>query len=616
MVELVNETQIKKNFNIETIPVYILYFLICFTYPVLFVVPPPYLSDLSKLLCVDELIIILLCLSALVLKWKDLSLLLKNNIYLQTIYFFLPLSLHSGGFITVRWVIIPLFAIVYYDTLKKTFPYFLTFLWGVNLLHSIFIYAHNIEFYGLACNRNWHACFLLVTTPFVVTVLYDKLKKCFSAKSAKIVSLLPVVITIPILIKCQSRGAVLSLCISSLVILYILFSDKYKKIMRISILAIALIAVVFFGKHLKEHFHQMDMADIRIPLWESTINLIKDNVFGVGEASFESKLCPYMTEDYFLRKHVAPRSIHPHNHILYFWGCYGIIALFMWGLFNMYAMRPFFTKKKVSSDKLLLLFSFLCLFIHGNLDLVLFVWPTNYIFLIVLGLLIHSNLDISKDELCEHSKKSIYCKLISIIFACIAIFFIQQNLRSSHYRICANIAEKEKNFEQALFYYNKSIKIKQVPLTIYKAAQVAFNLNKYQLTIDYLKLLQTTPKYTIANSNYLLATSYCMIRQEEKALPYFIANVAKYKLSIKGWYLLFKVQKHLKKYDDAKYSLQKIYYCMKRHNIKFKHLPALLLDNSENYDIRPYNLLNKKIETEQYKDIYNGLIKEFNEIEK
>ncbi len=630
---------LKQEINYNQYSVYIYLFLICLTYPVLFFVPPPYLPEYSKLLCVNDAVLVTYAISALCFKISEIYLILRKNkvltvltsiLILIPVYHYLINSNYTIEYLftSLRWGILSLFVIVYYDSFKKIFPYFLSFLWIVNLLHSLSLYLHNIEFYGLACNRNWHASFLIVTTPCVSFILFNKLKYIHQntvfAKYAKLLSLLPIIITVPILIGCKSRGAILSLCIASLVILYIKLSSKYRKIMRISILGGFLILFVFFNSILRQEFHKIDMTDIRIPLWKSTISLIQDNILiGTGEPSFESKLTPHLIEDFFLRHHAAPRSINPHNNLLYIFACYGIISLFAWLIFNFYALKSFFTNKSISYDKLLYLFVFICLFIHGNLDLILFKWPTNYLFFITLGLLVYDALHIPKQEELNNVNQTLqnnkifnplFFTLLSIPFCCISIFFIQQNLRSSQYRIYANIAEKNKDFAKTLSHYDKSIQVKKVPLTIYKTANFAFQTGNYPLTIKYLKLLETTPKYNIAYSNELFGTTYCMMRQEQKALPYFRANVAKFKLSIKSWYFLFKVQKYLKKYKEAYISLQNIHYSMRLHNLKFEHLPALLLDNSETYDIHPYKLLKKKVDNNQYKDIYKGLIKEFNEI--
>ena len=79
--------------------------------------------------------------------------------------------------------------------------------------------------------------------------------------------------------------------------------------------------------------------DVRIPLWEGTLNLIQDYPYiGTGAARFESIFASYRPLDYFMKPNNAVRSNHPHNTLLYIAAAFGIPALILWCILWLYPM--------------------------------------------------------------------------------------------------------------------------------------------------------------------------------------------------------------------------------------------------------------------------------------
>ena len=195
----------------------------------------------------------------------------QNKIFFTAFCLFLLLILFQSYiyhfnldqiFFSFQWIFILLFAVLYSEPLKKYFDYYVILFLIFNLLYlfiPFFIYGNitNIEYSGLAGNRNWNASITIVCLVFSINLLiknfntlrlsdkYSKIRKAF----IYICSVVLISCSIFILINCHSRSAYFSLILSCIFFLILHFRFfSVRKLVYSSLFLLLLLTFFIYQK--------------------------------------------------------------------------------------------------------------------------------------------------------------------------------------------------------------------------------------------------------------------------------------------------------------------------------------------------------------------------------
>lgn len=291
-------------------------------------------------------------------------------------------TLESLG-LNLAFLTIPLFAALNRKEMREKLPVFFALLWTLDILLTLGQHLAGKPLGGIPGNWNWNAALILVTTPFAL--LFPARK--FKGNRKLLIPLLglPVLLSAALFCACGSRAA-LGLLGAGYAALLIHWTGTKRKILLYLPLALLLAGAVHLstaGSAFPETFLR---NEIRPAIWESTLALIADHPLGVGAESFELRFAPYRTAEYFLHRHMAWRTIHPHNELLNIAACLGIPALLAWIFLTVKGAALFLRRWKFErTEEKLFFLAFLALLIHGMLDLTFFAWPLDVFALLLTG---------------------------------------------------------------------------------------------------------------------------------------------------------------------------------------------------------------------------------------
>ena len=582
------------------------------------------------------------------IKKNNFLLFLKKDLFL-TIFLFSTISIiHFCAYETYRlndfgfsliWVTIPLLVFINSNIFKKILPYYLLFLWLLDLSHSFFQGSEKV---GIAGNRNWHAIFLIVliiSSIYLIKIIinYKFLRKARIYLYLKIfiLSIFAVLwsYSFYIIHLCRSRGAILSIILSLFLLSVIYIKSKFttdrntqeksklflnnKRIYFLTFSFIFLIiAVALFYKlnsstnldksqtfenkislHTNKTYMQIEEAfneDVRIPLWAGTLNLIINNaLLGVGATKFESSFAQYRPISYFLKPNTATRTNHPHNVILYILSCYGIPGFVFWAILCIYPMiYCFFKFNYLDLIEKLSFFAYFCLFISSCFDLTLYIWPTLFIALLFLGILWNATWRYENNDIIK-SNNNLFLKLLfytagfSVLISCLINVYSETvgsyNVRSGFYYETQN----KKNI--AMNYYQKGLSYTKPNRFVYKAALIALNhMQNPTLALKLFSYYKFLPTNNYAHNNAFIALCLMQKGQFKAAIPYLYKEVINYPISTGAWYRLYFTQNSLGQKKLAQFSYKNMLTTLKYKNLP-KSALKLLLSNPD-YDKHPHKI--------------------------
>lgn len=292
-------------------------------------------------------------------------------------------TLESLG-LNLAFLTIPLFAALNRNEMREKLPVFFALLWTLDILLTLGQHLAGKPLGGIPGNWNWNAALILVTTPFAL--LFPARK--FKGTRKLLIPLLgiPVLLSAALFCLCGSRAAALGLLGAGYTALLMHWTGTKRKILLYLPLALLLAGAVHLstaGSAFPETFLR---NEIRPAIWESTLALIADHPLGVGAESFELRFAPYRTAEYLLHRHMAWRTIHPHNELLNIAACLGIPALLAWIFLTVKGAALFLRRWKFErTEEKLFFLAFLALLIHGMLDLTFFAWPLDIFALLLTG---------------------------------------------------------------------------------------------------------------------------------------------------------------------------------------------------------------------------------------
>ena len=559
-------------------------------------------------------------------------------------FFIFDKSSFNNFFFSIFWISVPLLIYLFSNIAVKYIPIYIYILWVLDLLISFYTPGEKV---GITGNRNWHAIFLIVALLFSIyltcrIIKYLKIRRRHYFSISALIACICLITAILacytayLFYMCDSRAATLAGIIMLLIFLYLVFIDslkvKLKKLklryylLSCSVLIISIIVIILFSIHYSrisetpkslQGPHALLYSvkstlndDVRIPLWEGSLNLIKDYPFiGTSPARFESVFASYRPLEYFTKPNNAVRSNHPHNTLLYIAASFGLPALILWFFLWIYPMiYCFISYAKLTVLMRITLFAYFCLFFHGLLDLVLFHWPTIYLAAIFLGLLWNETWrqkaedcrqvvgDCSLPEKAAESAcrdtwhVSNRLKILMYVTASLILAFtlynVYSNAWSAYFFGTGDYYAKNKKDERALFQYQKGLAYKKEPKYIYKAGMLSItSLKNPELALHFFSYFNKISTYDYAHKNGFIALSLVKLGKNNLTLPYLMKEVINYPLSVGAWFRLSLIQKQLKMDKAADFSLRNM-----RYALSAKELPPNALEliiKNPKYDSHP-----------------------------
>ena len=513
------------------------------------------------------------------------------TLLLIAIYHFTSIPLYNmeSFFAECIWLTVPLFAAVYYRELIRFVPIGFLILWGFNFFVALreIIFLQLLR--GVTGNWNWQACLLTLTTPVIVFWLWRSGRKWLQD-----IALLILAISTLLFLASNSRGAVLALVIVSALFIFC----KYHRLLprRIINRGIVLITGCFLLVSLIVLFDAVKLpaGGVRGYLWRGGLALISDYpVAGVGTQMYENNFTKYIPREYYLEHFAASRNTHPHNHILYIAGAFGLLGLFAWLGLLFFPVVNAASRLRRHFHWLpgCLLFSFLIMLIHSMLDLTFFAWPTNIIGLLILGLL--WGMLIRREYL---KRLPMVC---SVLGWGIAAFLLGAVCTISYREFRANVPCRNgmvylqmQSPANALNCFNESIAVRPDKTSVYRAARVALYDNKKpQLSIKYLNIMPLLGADNYLHTNEMTGKCLWLNGNPVKARDYFYREVEVYPLAVRGWFYVAQIERNLGNQSAAAKAEKMLLEVLKLKGLTPRYIPLLL--KNEYWDLNP-----KKIPSE------------------
>lgn len=302
--------------------------------------------------------------------------------------------LHFGE--SLIWIFLPCCVSVFFAAFRHSLGYFLAVLGFFNLVHCVLVPRTGGWIWGMTGNINFTSALIVITLPFLILYSLRLLKR--SHKIPRLLTFVPagvfLICGLKILWECASRGTLLALLFTALLFLFFRLNDFYRRCLLYGILLLGIIAVLLFLRFGVDPLSRMLADEDRPFMYSGTLRMIADHpVFGVGGVSFENEFIPYKPQDYFFTRHVAERINHPHNEILFLMSSFGIAGFLALAVLIFYPLWVFFRRmmrqETLELEWKLYFFIFIYLLVHAQFDMIFFVWPTNVLALMILGLLWH-----------------------------------------------------------------------------------------------------------------------------------------------------------------------------------------------------------------------------------
>lgn len=575
-------------------------FFILFSFPLMLISPSnsgthPSMFNLFKLETISALCLMLFFLSlaaeiVVIKKYNYCFLFSASLLFIIPLYHFLTNQAYSFSDLcfSLFWISCPLTVFIFADIIKKWLTAYLSLFWTINIF---IVFFRGGTIIGLSGNQNWHAAFLLATTPFVVYSSYLFLCRLGLNKAAiLLLSAIPALIGVYILSKCDSRGAWLALAIMA-IFLFKLCCPALKNIpwLRIFIygLIILTLLVFLFGDKLAN----IIFIDVRPSLWFGAAKLTLAHPFiGVGAPEFESSYAPFRGINYFLRSgYYAVRSSHPHNQILYISCCFGILGAIAW--FYLWIWPVFVGCYKFLSFKLttkICFISYIMLLVHSMFDLIFSVWPTVFFSGLFLGILwkecnmITSGNDekINTETPCSYKFKTFNKTFFLALSASLLIYIIADIciniIFSTHIRKSWTDLSSGRTYA-SLPSAEKAFKHRKDPIEIYHSGIIAWNtFDDHLLAIHYFDMLKDTPCPVIAHSNAYIAAYAIKLGRYCEALDYINKESINFPISIVNLYNKLLVENKLGLRQEAETTKKKLYISLKYKGLTESDIPEIL----------------------------------------
>jgi O-antigen ligase/Tfp pilus assembly protein PilF len=444
---------------------------------------------------------------------------------------------------------------------KKIFNSFIYLFFTISSLVSIYTV---MQYYGIdpylsdlhsltstIGQKNWISNYLAMIFPVLFSYfLSEKIRK-------KIIYFFLLSILYATLMICQSRGIWISISITVILAIYIIFKLKFYEIFKINkkwlfllLITFLIITIIYSTDNplnksaitvLQRAISTFDENDpsinTRLLIWKTTLEMIKDRpIFGSGIGTFKMNYLNYQAE--FLRKNpgyikYSGKAGEAHNEYLQIWAELGIIglALFLLIFYFFYkTIIDFYKSSKNIKDKTIMLglvMGITCFLIHCLFSFPLHVPALGITFFAIMGLTVvymrKTNLyEIGSDNCLKEVK--LINKKIKIAFSILIFIFMifAVNLlvikpyiaelyyfKGMRYNVDKNYTKSLPNFQYAvqLDPYNGRI--------LHALGTTYYNLNIFSKAEE---ILQKAKKYMIdVNTFCILGLSYSKLNMFKEA---------------------------------------------------------------------------------------------------
>lgn len=400
--------------------------------------------------------------------------------------------------------------------------------------------------------KNWISNYLAMIFP--VAFSYFLLEK---TKKNKIIYFVLLAILYTTLMICQSRGIWISITLTVIIAIYIIFKLKFYEIFKINkkwlfllLITFLIITIIYSTENPLEKsaitvtervistFDEQDPSlNMHLLTWNTTINMIKDRpIFGSGIGTFKMNYLNYQAE--FLKDNTyyvnySGKAGEAHNEYLQIWAELGIIGLGLF-LFIFYCFYKtiidFYNNNKNVKEKIIalgLVMGIICFLIHSLFTFPLHVPALGITFFAIMGLTVvytrKTNLYEIDSDNCLKEVKLINKKIKIALSVLIFIFMIfAVNLlvikpyiaelyyfKGMRYNVDKNYNKSLPNLQYAvqLDPYNGRI--------LHALGTTYYNLKIFSKAEE---ILQEAKKYMIdVNTFYILGLNYSKLNMFEKA---------------------------------------------------------------------------------------------------
>lgn len=409
---------------------------------------------------------------------------------------------HALFFITLPWA-----GIALAPELKRLLPWWCSGLF----LFLLWMTVQTPMCTGFVGNWNWNFSLLAVTLVAIVVLTFRSRWRLIAAGVAVSAGVISVFFFFPEL---APRGTLAGI-IGAAVALGIVMLFKRQERWRYATLAALAGGVLFISAVNSQE--SATLANARVQLWRGSLQFsLAHTVTGVGPARFESRIPPFLPQEYFLSDFPAVRHPHPHNEILNMWAGFGIAGLLYILMWAVATARQIRRKDPVG---LWLAWAFLLLFIHGLFDVLLSTPLAGTLFFLMMGTICGNGL--SGGSPCSLPLFKRYIAAGALLLLAAVLF--SQNLRSGTALRQGRILLSENRKKEAYGQFIKSIRIMPNAPACYFAGQTAFfDFRRPAEAIFWWKKIQSEHRYpSFLHLNRLLGHAYDLNDQSALALYHF-----------------------------------------------------------------------------------------------
>ncbi len=510
---------------------------------------------------------------------------------LLSLYHFLVLPTYNieSFFAESVWWTIPLFAAVYHREMIRFLPWGFLFIWFFNFGVSYREVVGKHLFRGLSGNWNWHSCLIFMIVPVITAAIWSR-----NNRLRQILAMLIVVLSILLIAQSEfSTGAIISFIAGIGTISLALMRKKLPNWAIPACLSAVAGGVIIFLCLYYSNMVNLPTGGIRGYLWRAGFSLIGDSpVTGIGTGTFANTYKLHIPPDYYLMNFAAPHHDHPHNNLIYIWSCFGFIGIIAWiGMLTV----PIYRELKRSCRHphwlvVTLLFGLLVVLFHSMVDLTMFVWPTNILGLLILGVLLgripHGRIPV------VHAKIKIIVGAVAVFILVFAGFMLVSEFKST--AACRNgkVYLDMNRPKEAYVSFLRSFQIQPNVESAYRLARISFyDFKKPELALKYLSLLPRLGADNYLHYNEIVGKICFMKRDYERARMFFVREVKNYPLSVRGWYYLMLTEQQLNDAQGVLKARETLGFVLKQKNLTPEFIPLLLVN--EYWDLNPRKIPRK-----------------------
>lgn len=474
------------------------------------------------------------------------------------------------------FLIVPLVAAMNEPVLRRLLPGTALFLWLGSVVISSQEWFHGQLVIGIAGNYNWNATTMAVSALLIAGWLTSP-ERCRFRHCRLAALCLLILVTLPLIYICRSRGTILSFSLA-VVLFYWYELRRFRRIIVAVGIMLAMIGgLIILIKGNIPDISRLDQG-IRPHLWAGTFKVISGHFWsGTSAVGFENALSGNIPAEYFLSPVAAARSNHPHNQILYIFAIWGFLGVLSWLTMTLTPIVMFFRRYRQwhKADKFMVC-AMLTIFFHGQLDLPMSEWPTNVLFMLLLGCLwrmvIVNKHRVPVADVTTLPRLTV--GLMSLIAA--ALFMFAVGYGSLHYRGGMS-AVRSKDGDTAAVMLDQATKYcPDEPMYFFQAAiNSSKRLQNQALSLAYIRELNPL-FHNFATVNAMAGRILMQQGKVREALPYLAADVRSYPLSASSHFFYYLALDRIGKKAEAENELKMTMYSLNLKGLDQRALPFLM----------------------------------------